>query len=111
MTAACRGIDFGRAGCYNPLYKWAWRPRGGPERRTADSFCIKAQGSAVSFCLRWYGVALGLENASRGAVAGAWSGCQKNMRGWCGAETREGAQDHALGIEKERGLYESAAGE
>ena len=35
----------------------------------------------------------------------------RRRAGWCGAEKREGAQDHALGIEKERGLYESAAGE
>lgn len=35
----------------------------------------------------------------------------RRRAGWRGAEKREGAQDHALGIEKERGLYESAAGE
>ena len=28
----------------------------------------------------------------------------RRRAGWCGAEKREGAQDHALGIEKERGL-------
>ena len=94
MTAACRGIDFGRAGCYNPLYERAWRPRGGPERRTADSFCIKARGSAVSFCLRWPDAALGLENASRGAEA----------RRSTGVAAAEAEKVICAGSEKARGL-------
>ena len=75
---SARGIDFGPAGCYNPLYERAWRPRGGPERRTADSFCIKT-GVGCFFlpALAWRGA------WPRKRVA--WSGGQrKNMCGCCG---------------------------
>ena len=100
MMAACRGIDFGRAGCYNPLYERAWRPRGGPERRTADSFCIKARGSAVSFCLRWYGGLL----AWKTRRVERPQGCGADARRRTGVAAAEAEKVMCAGSEKAREL-------